>query len=241
MWSGPRNLSTALMRAFENRADTAVVDEPFYAHYLDATGLDHPGRDEIVALGETRWQKVVEHLVGPVPGGHAVFYQKHMTHHMLPHIDRGFLDHVTSVFLLRDPREVLLSYVRTRPNVTLADLGVSEQTSLFHEVARRTGVTPLVLDASDLLRDPEGHLRALCDALGLVFSERMLRWPAGPRPTDGVWAKHWYAAVEASTGFEPYRERDRSVPAGHRALVDEAMAEHEPLHAMRLRVPAPRG
>ena len=237
MWSGPRNISTAMMRSFENRPDTAVVDEPFYAAYLARTGLDHPMREAVLASQPQDWREVAAAMAGPAPGGKAVFYQKHMTHHMLPHIDRGLLDRVTSVFLLRDPREVLLSYVRTRPDVTLADLGVREQSSLFHDVARRTGVTPLVLDASDLLRDPAGPLRALCDALGIVFSERMLRWPAGPRPTDGVWAKHWYAAVEASTGFEPYRERERSVPAEQRALIDEAMALHEPLHALRLRVP----
>lgn len=236
MWSGPRNLSTALLRSFENRADTAVVDEPFYAHYLRVTGLDHPGRDEIVAMGETDWRKVTRHLVGPIPGGHTLFYQKHMTHHLLPVIERDFLDRVTSVFLLRDPREVLVSYVRTRPNVTLEDLGVREQAGLFDEVAARTGTTPLALDANDLLRDPEAHLRALCEALGIPFSERMLRWPPGPRPTDGVWAKHWYASVEASTGFEPPRERRPSVPAEHRALVEEAMAHHERLHALRLRV-----
>jgi hypothetical protein len=149
MWSGPRNISTAMMRSWENRGDCAVVDEPLYAHYLSRTGLDHPGREQVIAAGETDWRKVTQQLVGPVPGGRPIFYQKHMTHHLLPHIDRGWLTQLTHVFLIRDPRRVLLSYVKSRPTVTAEDIGVNQQLEIFQFVKRATGVTPPVIDARE--------------------------------------------------------------------------------------------
>lgn len=236
VWSGPRNISTAMMRSWENRPDCAVVDEPFYAHYLAHTKLDHPGRDEVVAAGETDWRRVVAALVGPVPGGRAVFYQKHMTHHLLPHIDDGWFAAVTHAFLIRDPREVLLSYVKSHTGVSAEAIGVPQQQRIFERVRALTGQEPLVIDSGDFLKDPAGHLRAWCAALGLAFDERMLRWPAGPRATDGVWAPYWYDAVLRSTGFEPWRPRDHAVPAAHRAIVDECMPSYEALRARRLRV-----
>jgi hypothetical protein len=187
-WSGPRNISTAMMRAWENRPDAVVVDEPFYAHYLSSTGLDHPGREEIIAAGETDWRKVVAALVGPSSRGRAVFYQKHMTHHMLPHVGTEWFSEVSHAFLLRDPREVLLSYVKSRPTVTVEDLGVPRQWEIYERVRGLSGSNPVVIDAGEFLRDPGGHLRAWCAALGIPFTQRMLSWPAGPRDTDGVWA-----------------------------------------------------
>jgi hypothetical protein len=214
MWSGPRNLSTALMRAWENRPDTAVSDEPLYAHYLVATGIDHPGRTEVIAAQETDWRRVVEALLGPAPGDRAVWYQKHMSHHLLPGMGRDWIDGLANCFLIRDPREVLASYVRKRAEVSLADIGLEQQAEIFRRVRDRTGAVPPVVDAADLLRDPPRVLGALCERLGLPFSPRMLSWAAGPRASDGVWAKHWYAAVERSTGFAPYRsERVELSPA----------------------------
>jgi Sulfotransferase domain len=236
MWSGPRNISTAMMRSFENRGDCAVVDEPFYAHYLHETQSDHPGRDEVIAAGETDWRKVVSMLTGTVPGDAPVFYQKHMTHHLLPPIGRDWFADVTHVFLIRDPREVLASYLKSRPRATAEDIGVPQESALYDEVCERTGATPPVIDADAFLKRPESHLRALCDALGIPFTPRMLTWPAGPRDSDGVWAPYWYDAVLKSTGFEPWRERERTVSSGHRALIEQCMPHYEALFARRLSV-----
>src|SRR5215469_15093828 len=200
MWSGPRTVSTALMRSFENRPDTVVVDEPLYGYYLARTGIDHPGRDEIIAAMPTDWRSVLDELTGgTLPDGVRVHYQKHMTHHLLSEIDRAALAGLTHAFLIRDPRQLLTSYARVRSAPTLADLGLEQQAEIF-----RTFGGP-VIDAADILRDPPAALGALCAALGIAFDPAMLSWPAGPRPTDGVWAPHWYDSVWRSTGFVPVR------------------------------------
>jgi hypothetical protein len=235
VWSGPRNISTAMMRAWENRGDCAVVDEPLYAHYLACTGLDHPGRDEVIAAGECDWRKVTDWLSGPVPDGQAIWYQKHMTHHLLPQIGREWLRQLTHVFLVRDPREVLLSYVRSRPNVVAADIGVMQQLEIFEYVTALEGSTPPVIDAADFLKAPEAQLRALCERLGVDFMPRMLAWHAGARASDGVWAPYWYESVLRSTGFEPYRERERRVPAEFQQIAAAVMPAYERLAAARLR------
>jgi Sulfotransferase domain len=207
MWSGPRNISTALMRAWENRLDSMVVDEPLYAHYLDVTGIDHPAREDVIAHGETDWQVAVDSLLGPVPDGVAVFYQKHMAHHLTDDIDRSWIAGLTNVLLIRDPHEVVASYLKSRESVTVEDIGLRQQTRLYDELAA-AGKTPRVIDSTDFLRDPESYLRTLCAEHGLPFTTRMLHWPAGPRDTDGLWAPYWYDAVLRSTGFEPYRPRN---------------------------------
>jgi hypothetical protein len=200
MWSGPRTVSTALMRAFENRADTVVVDEPLYGYYLARTGIEHPGRDEVIAAMPGDWREVLAELtLGPLPDGVSVYYQKHMTHHLLPEIDRGALAGLRHAFLIRDPRQLLASYARVRSRPVLADLGLEQQAEIFRTFGGA------VIDSADILRSPRGALEALCDALGVSFDPAMLSWPAGPRPTDGVWAKYWYDSVWQSTGFGPYR------------------------------------
>ncbi len=234
MWSGPRNISTAMMRSWENRGDCAVVDEPLYAHYLKHTGLDHPGREEVIAAGETDWKKVASALTGAVPGGYPIFYQKHMTHHLLPHIDRQWLAQLTHVFLIRDPRRVLLSYVKSRPNVTADDIGVHQQLEIFRHVRAATGATPPVIDALEFLRAPERQLRALCARLNVEFKPQMLHWPAGARASDGVWAPHWYDSVYRSTGFEAANETPVEVPERFRAIIAEVMPAFEELYALRL-------
>ena len=237
MWSGPRNISTAMMRAWENRGDCAVSDEPLYAHYLAQTGLDHPGRDEVIADGETDWRKVVAHLTGPVPGGAPVWYQKHMTHHLLPHIDRGWIAQLRNVLLIRDPREVVASYVKARATVTAEDIGLPQQVALYDELCA-AGSPPPVIDASDFLRAPEAHLRALCDWLGIDFSARMLHWPKGPRESDGIWAPHWYAHVWESTGFEAPVAREITLSGEAAAVSDVCGPHYEHLYAQRMVVTA---
>ena len=201
MWSGPRNISTAMMRAFENRPDACVIDEPFYAVYLDRTGVDHPMRAESLASQPTNWRLVVREVLGPLSEGRTVFYQKHMTHHMLPGMDLSWTAACRSAFLIRPPEQVLASYTAKRGEVTLADIGFERQAELFDREADRLGAPPPVIESQDVLSDPPNALTALCAALQIPFSEAMLSWPPGRRATDGVWAPVWYDAVERSTGF----------------------------------------
>lgn len=208
MWSGPRNISTAMLRSFENRSDTTVVDEPLYAYYLAATGVEHPGWQEIITMGDTDWRSVVAKLVGPVPGDPAVFYQKHMCHHLLDAMDWDWLDALQHVFLIRDPAAVVRSYIRERPLLNAEEVGIPQQHSLFADVCQRSSQIPPVIDAERFLADPRGQLQRLCQRLGIPFQEAMLQWPAGPRDTDGIWAKHWYAQVWQSTGFASPRPAD---------------------------------
>ena len=186
MWSGPRTVSTALMRSFGNRPDT---------------GISHPGRDEILASQPSGWREVLDGLVtAPLPAGKSVYYGKHMTHHLLPEVDRAALAPLRHAYLLRDPAELLASYARVRSEPTLADLGIVQQAEIFDAYPGP------VIDSRDLLENPEGILRALCAALGIGFTPAMLSWPAGPRESDGVWGPYWYDSVWRSTGFGPYAE-----------------------------------
>jgi len=230
MWSGPRTVSTALMRSFEHRPDTVVVDEPLYAFYLARTGVDHPGRDEVIASMPADWRTVLTQLAAdPVPGGAPVYYQKHMTHHLLPEVDREALRPLRHAFLIRDPRQLLASYARVRSEPVLADLGLEQQLEIFRLVGGP------VVDAADILRRPAVMLEALCDALGVPFDPAMLSWPAGPRDTDGVWAPHWYDGVWRSTGFGPYRPATTELPPELEPLAERCRPFYEEMSAHRIR------
>ena len=235
MWSGPRNISTAMMRSWENRKDTVVVDEPFYAHYLAVTGKSHPGAGEVVAVGETDWRKVVTRLTTDQPPGKEIFYQKQMAHHLLPEMKRGWLTRLTNCFLIRDPAEVIVSYLKKNEDPTEYDLGFPQQAAIFAFVRRQTGLVPPVLDARDFLQNPERILRILCGRLGIAFDRAMLSWPPGTRESDGVWARHWYGEVARSTGFAPYRERKVKVPAPLREIEARCRRCYEELYPHRLR------
>jgi hypothetical protein len=226
VWSGPRNISTALMRSWENRPDTRVVDEPLYGFYLDRTGLDHPGRDEIIADMGSDWQPVVAELTAPVEG---VYYQKHMTHHLIPELPRDWIGELTNVLLIRDPAEVVASYTRGRANVVATDIGLVQQSELYDQLDD----VP-VIDSADFLTNPEAYSRWLCDYVGVEFFEEMLRWPAGPRDSDGVWAKYWYDSVNASTGFAPYRPREVSLEGVALAAAEDSRQYYDRLRAVRV-------
>ncbi|MGH3366784.1 MAG: HAD family hydrolase [Nocardioidaceae bacterium] len=235
MWSGPRNISTAMMRSWENRPDCMVVDEPLYGYYLHETGIDHPGRDLVLASMPRDLGIAVDTLLAPLPEGVSVQYQKHMTHHLLPSTDRSWIAGLHNVLLIRDPREVVASYLRSRDSVEPADIGVPQQVELYERLSR-DGVSPPIIDAADFLRAPEVYLRWLCSWLGLEFQPQMLSWPAGPRDSDGVWAPYWYDAVRRSTGFEPWRPRDPQLD-GHAAEVADACADgFKALHRQRLQL-----
>jgi Sulfotransferase domain len=212
MWSGPRNISTAMMRAWGNRADTVVIDEPFYGYYLKGTGAPHPGADEIIAAMETDWRKIIQQLTGPITSDARISYQKQMTHHLLPEISRDWLMQVTNCFLIRDPAEVIVSYIKKNRNPQLEDLGFVQQLEIFHFVSKRTGNVPPVIDAKDVLQNPERTLRLLCRAVNVGFDPAMLSWPQGPRATDGIWAKYWYSEVKRSTSFQRYMPRPHDLP-----------------------------
>lgn len=228
MWSGPRNLSTAMMYSFLARGDCAVQDEPFYAAYLKATGLDHPMRDDILASQETDPQFVGQNCIGDIPGGQPHLYLKLMTHHMLPHFPIDWTAGFTHVHLLRHPARVIASYTAKRENPTLDDIGFPQQLRLFHQLG---GV---VVDSHDVRAAPSPVLEKLCDAIGLPFTDRMLTWTAGPRVEDGVWARHWYHAVHASTGFAAAEGALPDVPEESAGLLKEAMEIYSELQAHKL-------
>lgn len=234
MWSGPRNLSTAMMYAFAARGDCAVWDEPFYAAYLRSTGIDHPMRDDIIAAHDPDPASVAAACTGPIPQGQSLFYQKHMTLHMIPEFDRGFMRGLTNVFLIRHPARVIASYTKKREHPTLADIGFVQQAELFDQVAGWTGTAPVVIDSADIRADPKGALSRLCAALGVPFTDAMLHWPAGPKPYDGVWAPHWYNAVHASTGFDEPEGALPDLPPAAKDILAQALPHYERLAALKL-------
>ncbi len=203
MWSGPRNLSTAMMRSFGSRDDCHAIDEPFYAAYLKATGLQHPMREEIIADGETDPAKIVEACLKAPVAPYSLVYQKHMTHHMIDSFDLSWISKVTNVFLIREPKRVLASYAAKSENVTGEDLGFRKQREIFNLARDEFGAAPVVVDAHAIRENPEGMLRKLCEVIHINFDPAMLRWEKGPKPEDGIWASHWYDAVWNSTGFSP--------------------------------------
>jgi hypothetical protein len=234
MWSGPRNLSTAMMYAFAARGDCAAWDEPFYAAYLAATGLDHPMRAEILAAGETDAARVAAACASAPAGGLPLFYQKHMTHHMVPGIPLDFMQKCRNVFLVRHPARVIASYMEKRENPTLADLGFVQQAALFDRVADRTGQVPLVIDSADIRANPMESLTKLCSALGIPFTPTMLSWPQGRKPHDGVWAPHWYGAVHRSTGFDGAEGPLPVIADGYRGLLEAALPLYQRLSRYKL-------
>lgn len=235
MWSGPRNMSTAMMRAWENRPDTIVVDEPLYGPYLARTGAEHPDAAAVIQAQGADYGVAMAQCVAHEDAQARIFYQKHMTHHLLPDLDHEWLRQLNNAFLIRDPGEVLASYLRTRNEANADDLGVQRQADIYAFVTSFQAPV-VVIDAAEFLKQPEAHLRAWCAALDVEFTDAMLTWPAGQRASDGVWAPHWYASAWASTGFEAYRKRDITTPPRYRALVEQCHDLYQSMFARRLRV-----
>lgn len=235
MWSGPRNISTAMMRAWGNRPDTAVLDEPLYAYYLLTTGhTDHPGYEETVRAHETDWRKVVRGLTGPIPDGKRIYYQKHMTHHVLPGMDMAWIEQLSNCLLIREPRETLLSLIEFLPAPTVEETGLPQQVKLFERIADLNQEAPPVVDAKDVLLNPARTLAVLCSRLDVPFYREMLTWPAGPRETDGAWAPHWYSKVYETTTFAPYRPRTGELPDPMRRVLDECNVLYQRLYQHRI-------
>jgi hypothetical protein len=235
MWSGPRNLSTAMMRSFGSRSDTAVSDEPFYGCFLKATGADHPMREEVIAAMDCDWASVMATLRGPAPGARPIWYQKQMWHHMAGPIGYGDFGGFTHAFLVREPERMIASYLRKRESADFEGFGLDRQAEFFEREADRLGHAPPVVDANDVLANPEGVLSKLCGALGIPWDPAMLSWEAGRHETDGVWAAHWYGAVEKSTGFGPPESGPVDLPDDARRLADRCRPYYDRLAAHRLK------
>ena len=235
MWSGPRNISTAMLRSWESRADTFVVDEPYYAYYLSQNDLQHPGREDVLREGELDAAKVSHGLVNKTKGNCSIYYQKHMTHHLLDTIDRDWMGSVTNCFLIRDPKDMIISYSKVHPEINSVLLGVEQQREIFEYVKNITGGTPPIIDSKDILMNPKEILSKFCDRIDVEFSDEMLSWPKGPRDTDGNWGKYWYKNVMNSTGFNQYVPKTEEVPEKYLSLYEESYKLYQDLHKLRIR------
>ena len=234
MWSGPRNLSTAMMRSFGSRADTFVSDEPFYGCFLKDTGADHPMRDEVIASMDCDWSSVMTTLSGRPPDGSPVWYQKQMWHHMTGPVGYDDFAGFTHAFLIREPERMIASYLRKREAAKFEDFGLEKQAEFFDLEADRLGHSPPVVDANDVLAKPDAVLSKLCDALGIAWDPSMLTWAPGRSETDGVWAQHWYGAVEASSGFGRPETEPVDLPAEAQRLADRCRPYYERLARHRI-------
>ena len=235
MWSAPRNLSTAMMRSVGSRSDTFVSDEPFYGCFLEESGANHPMRDEVIAAMDCDWGGVMATLKGPAPDGSPIWYQKHMWHHMAGPIGYADFAGFTHAFLIRQPKQMIASYLRKREHATFEDFGLERQAEFFEREAERLSHAPPVIDANDVLADPQGVLSKLCEALGIVWDRAMLAWEPGRRETDGPWAPHWYGAVEASCGFGAPETGRVELPDEARRFADRCRPYYERLAAHRIR------
>ncbi len=234
VWSGPRNVSTALMYSFRQRADTRVFDEPLYAHYLATTTArsEHPMNDEVLASMSPDAEVVAETVIfGPTD--RPVLFFKQMAHHWVAGVPDRVLSDCFNALLIRDPREVLTTVVHQLPQPTMTDIGIARQLDLLHAL-RGFGQDPPVIDAKRLQNDPETVLRKLCDRAGIGWDPAMLSWPAGAKPEDGVWAPAWYSNAHTTTGFLPHRPKTEPLPDHVAALADEASGIYDELLELAL-------
>ncbi len=236
MWSGPRNISTAMMRSFGNRPDTVVEDEPFYAHYLLKTDIDHPIRDEIITSQNQDWTEISSWLTGDIPNRKSVWYQKHMAQHNLVGFNLDWTKQLTNCFLVRDPREVIISYKSKFEITSAKQLGFIQQLDLFNFLKQKSGNVPIVINAKDVLTHTKEILTLLCEKLNIPFLEEMLYWQKGPRDSDGIWGKYWYRNVENSTGFQKYRERTGTIPSKLMNIYHECLNAYTEINRYKISV-----
>jgi len=234
MWSGPRNISTALMRSFENRLDCFVSDEPFYSYFLHKTGLKHPLSDEIIKSGMIDYSKIIKYITGPIPSSKNIWYQKHMAHHILTGVNMDWIKNMKNCLLIRHPSDVILSYSKKNEINSIQELGYLQQIEIYEMLTKEMETYPIIIDAHDLLREPKKMLIEICKNLGIKFDNKMLSWPLGARKTDGIWGKHWYKQVEISTGFKPYIKTNRIIPSKYHNLYDECMQCYNFLYQNRI-------
>ena len=235
MWSGPRSLSTAMMRAFENRVDTEVLDEPFYAHYLEKTDIQHPGREIILESQSTNWDEIVKLCSSSIPHGRSVWYQKHMAQHNLYGYNINWISDLKNCVLIRDPKYVIASYGKQFSVNNERLLGYIQQIEIINYIEKEHGKTPPIIDATDILKDPEKYLKRLCDEIEIEFSSRMLSWPKGGRDTDGVWAPYWYSSVNDSTGFKPYENKEIKIDHSLLKIYNNCMKHYKKMYDKRIR------
>ncbi len=234
MWSGPRNLSTVLMRSFENRKDTVVIDEPFYAHFLKQTNLNHPGKNEIISTLDSNWDNIVLKITGPIPQNKSIWYQKHMAQHNLEGCDINWINSFHNCILIRDPKYVIPSYNK---EYSLSDeklLGYSQQLDLIQILEDKKGATPPIFDATDILKKPEKALKKICTSVGISFSQSMLKWPKGKRKSDGIWAKYWYRNVENSSEFYPFQKKNIVIDKKLIPLYKKCLADYNSMYEKRI-------
>ena len=231
MWSGPRNISTAMMRSFENREDTYVIDEPFYAYYLKKTNLNHPLRQKVISSQESKLKNIIELITGEIPNNKMIWYQKHMVHHISSNMNMDWIKSFENCFLIRHPRDVIISYAKRNPINGINDLGYIHQKYLFQKIKEITGKYPSVFDSNDILINPEKYLRIMCNDFKIDFSEKMLYWPKGPRETDGVWSPYWYKNVMNSTSFNVYKGSKKKFPSKYKYLLEECLPYYEYLYS----------
>lgn len=227
LWSGPRNVSTALMYSFAQRDDTAVIDEPLYAYYLLVTNANHPGKEEIIKSMESDAAVVINKIILGEQRKPVLFF-KQMVHHLV-NIDESFINKTENIFLIRNPEEILSSYSKIISNPTMSDVGIKKQFELFEKL-EASGKVSCVIDAKELLLDPPKVLAEVCSKLKLPFTTKMLSWNAGARAEDGIWAKHWYGAVHKSTGFQKYQQKKIELPSSLKPLADECKVYYEYLY-----------
>jgi len=234
MWSGPRNVSTALMRSFENRSDCFVSDEPFYSYFLYKTGLKHPLSDKIIKSGLIDYNEIIKYITGPIPSSKKIWYQKHMAHHILEGENIDWIKNMNNCLLIRHPSDVILSYSRKNEINNIQQLGYLQQIEIYRMLTKKLKIYPIIIDAQDLLRQPKKMLIEVCKNLKIKFNNKMLSWPPGARKTDGVWGEYWYKQVEASTGFKPYIKTNRIVPLKYQRLHNECMEYYNFLYQKRI-------
>ena len=234
MWSGPRNISTAMMRSFENREDTLVIDEPFYAYYLNKTSLNHPLKEKVLASQSINWDEIVAQLNGEIPKEKTIFYQKHMVHHILSFDKIGWVKNFKNCLLIRHPKLVIVSYSKQTKINSIKDLGFVQQVELFKQIKNLTGSYPAVIDSKDILLNPKSYLSKLCNYFDIIFTEEMLSWPTGRRTSDGIWGSHWYKNVINSNGFIPYKESEESIYQNDMQFYQDSIEHYNYLSSYKL-------